>query len=205
MQVLILMRNYNQHDVSWKNNLRGCKQSRTLLHSVEYNFLVQVLDKPTRGDALLNLLLTNGNQFSKEIEIGGSLGCSDHALVEFVIPRNVGLSRSRVRTLNFRRANFQPFKELLVMKTVFRDKGTEQICRFFKNTFLGAQELSILQHKKSGKGGRRLAWLKKYIQVKLRNKNEMCRQWKQECVTWEEYRDAIQMCRGGIRKAKAQM
>ena len=107
------MRNYNQHDVSWKNNLRGCKQSRTLLHSVEYNFLVQVLDKPTRGDALLNLLLTNGNQFSKEIEIGGSLGCSDLTLVEFVISRNMGLAKCGVMTLNFKRVNIRLFKELL--------------------------------------------------------------------------------------------
>jgi len=32
---------------------------------------------------------------------------------EFVVLRNGGLAKSRVRTLNFRRANFQLFKELL--------------------------------------------------------------------------------------------
>jgi len=31
------------------------------------------------------------------------------------------------------------------------------------------------------------------------------RQWKQGHVTWEEYSDALQTCRDGIRKAKAQM
>ena len=40
---------------------------------------------------------------------------------------------------------------------------------------------------------------------KLRCKKEMHRQWKQGHVAWEEYRDAVQMCRDGIRKAKAQM
>jgi len=29
--------------------------------------------------------------------------------------------------------------------------------------------------------------------------------WKQGHVAWEEYRDAVWMCRDGIRKAKAQM
>jgi len=34
---------------------------------------------------------------------------------------------------------------------------------------------------------------------------EMQRQWKQGHVAWGEYRDAIQLCRAGIRKSKAQM
>ena len=49
----------------------------------------------------------------KESKVGGSPGCSDCALVEFVTLRNVGLGRNRVRTLNFRKANLQLFKELL--------------------------------------------------------------------------------------------
>jgi len=33
----------------------------------------------------------------------------------------------------------------------------------------------------------------------------MHRQWKQVLVSWEEYRDAAQLCRDGDRKAKAQL
>ena len=29
--------------------------------------------------------------------------------------------------------------------------------------------------------------------------------WKQRRITWEEYRDAVQTCRHGIRKAKAEI
>jgi len=38
--------------------------------------------------------------------------------------------------------------------------------------------------------------------VKRRGNKEMHRQWKQGQVSWEEYRDAAQLCRDGIRKAK---
>ena len=38
----------------------------------------------------------------------------------------------------------------------------------------------------------------------LRVKEGEYKLWKQGHVTWEEYRDAIQTCRCGIRKAKAQ-
>ena len=33
----------------------------------------------------------------------------------------------------------------------------------------------------------------------------MYRKWKQGCVAWEEYRDAVRMCRNKIRKAKGQI
>ena len=62
---------------------------------------------------MLHLVLTSAEEMVKDIQIKGSLGCSDRALVEFVISRNVGLAQSGVRTLIFGRANLRQFKELL--------------------------------------------------------------------------------------------
>ena len=63
---------------------------------------------------MLDLVLTNAEQqFIKEIKIGDTLACSKDALFEFTISRNLGLMKTRVRTLNFRRANFWLFKESL--------------------------------------------------------------------------------------------
>lgn len=56
---------------------------------------------------LLDLMLTIGKELIKEFKIRSSLGYSDYALVEFVISRNMSLAKSRLRTLNFRRAKFQ--------------------------------------------------------------------------------------------------
>lgn len=77
----------------------------------------------------------------------------------------------------------------------------EQSWWLFKDTFLKAQGLSIPQHKKSSKGSRILEWLSKDLLVRLREKKEKCRHWKKEWVSWEEYRDTVQVCRGRIRKA----
>ena len=78
------------------------------------------------------------------------MGCSDHALVEFVILKNVGLAKSRVGTLNFRKAKFQVFKELLngiPWETVLKGMGTEQIWQLLMDILLKAQWLSIPQQK----------------------------------------------------------
>ena len=74
----------------------------------------------------------------------------------------MGKARSTVRTLNFRKANFQLFKELVrrtPWETVLRERGTEQSWQIFKDTFHRAQELSVPKCKKSGKEGKRPAWL----------------------------------------------
>ena len=100
------MGDFNHPDVCWNSGMAGGRQSRRFLESVD-NFLVQVIDGPTRGEALLDLVLTNAEESIRDVKIGGSLGCSDHALVEFVILKNAGLAKSRARTLCFRRANFR--------------------------------------------------------------------------------------------------
>ena len=81
----VLMGDFNHPDVCWNSGMAGGRQSRRFLESVEDNFLVQVIDGPTRGEALLDLVLTNAEESTREVKMGSSLCCSDHALVEFVI------------------------------------------------------------------------------------------------------------------------
>lgn len=61
----------------------------------------------------------------------------------------------------------------------------------------------IPRQKKLGKEGRSLTRLRWDLLVKLEGRNEMHRQWKQEEVSWEKYRESAQLCRDGSRKAKA--
>lgn len=68
---------------------------------MEHNFLVQVLDRPTSGE-VLDQVLTNMEEIIKEFKIRGSVGCSDHALTEFMISNITGLAKNGVRTLHFR-------------------------------------------------------------------------------------------------------
>ena len=72
---LILVGDFNHPDISWKDHMANCKRSRRLAESIDDNFLVQILHRPTRGEALLDLLLTNTEEIIKGVNIGGSLGC----------------------------------------------------------------------------------------------------------------------------------
>ncbi|KFO80809.1 hypothetical protein N303_13751, partial [Cuculus canorus] len=113
-----------------------------------------------------------------------------------------------VRTLKFRKAEFQLFKDLLgrtLWDTVLRDKRAEQSCQVFNDAFYKVQEHLVLRCRKSGKERKRPLWLSRDLLVRLKRKRELHRQCKQGQGNWEEYRDAAQLCRDGIRKAKAQL
>lgn len=87
----------------------------------------------------------------RHAKTGGTLGCSDQVMVEFTTLRSGGQIKSRVRRLNFSRADFHLLKELVygkLWKTALRDKGTEQSSQLFKNIYFGVQALPIPPCKK---------------------------------------------------------
>lgn len=74
----------------------------------------------------LELFLASTQELIEEVKVGGVLGCTGHALVEFVILRKTDLPKSKVRILNFRRANLRILKDLLSefpWEAVLTDKG----------------------------------------------------------------------------------
>jgi len=76
-------------DNCWRENIAGHKQSRHLLDCVDDNFLLQVIEKPTRRSAMLDVVLTNKEEVVGNVKLKASLGCSDHEMVEFRILRAV--------------------------------------------------------------------------------------------------------------------
>lgn len=134
-----MLRKVNHLDICWKSNIASCKQSWTTLECFEDN-LIHDIEKPTTREMLLDLSYTNMKEIIRHVKTGGILGCSDQALVEFTTLRDMGQIKSRVRTLNFRRADFHLLKELvygMLWKTALRDKGMEQSLQLFNNNFLG--------------------------------------------------------------------
>ncbi|KAK4822670.1 hypothetical protein QYF61_019037 [Mycteria americana] len=72
-----------------------------------------VIEEPMRNGAMLDLVLTNREELVGNVKLKGSLGCSDHEMVEFKILRAPRRVHSKLSTLDFRRADFGLFRDLL--------------------------------------------------------------------------------------------
>ncbi|GAB0176205.1 hypothetical protein GRJ2_000085700 [Grus japonensis] len=95
------------------DNIGGDYQKRRFLECVDDNFLLQVIEEPTNRGTMLDLLLTKKEGLVGNVKLKGSLGCSDHEMMEFKILRAARRVHSKLTTLDFRRADFGLFRDLL--------------------------------------------------------------------------------------------
>ncbi|GAB0205489.1 hypothetical protein GRJ2_003014500 [Grus japonensis] len=107
------MGDFKHPDICWRGNTAGHKQSRRFLECIDDKFVLEVIEESTRRGAMLDLLLTNKEGLVGDVKLKGSLGCSDHKMVEFRILRATRRVHSKLTALDFRRADFGLFRDLL--------------------------------------------------------------------------------------------
>ena len=109
-QALVLTGDFNHAGVCWWDNTAGHKQSKRFLDCLDDNFVLQVIEKPTRRDAMLDLVLTHKKGLLGNVKLKGSLGCSDQEMVEFKILKAVRRVYSKLTTLELQENRIWPFQ-----------------------------------------------------------------------------------------------
>lgn len=69
LQALTLVEDFNHPDICWKSSTASCRQSRRLLECMEDKFLTQIIERLTRRDVLLDLLVTNTSELIGDVKI----------------------------------------------------------------------------------------------------------------------------------------
>ena len=153
------------------NNSTGERsQSRTFLEYVEDNFLSQLVDEPTRGGTMLDLLFANraGGRCG-----GSHLGHNDHEIIEFLIFGEIRRNINNTFTLEFQRADFGLFRRLLQRvpwEAALKNKGVQERWACFKTEILRAQEQTVPVCPKVSQRGKHPAWMGKVVLEELKIK-----------------------------------
>ncbi|GAB0202834.1 hypothetical protein GRJ2_002749000 [Grus japonensis] len=156
--------------------------------------------------AVLDLILINKEGLVGDVKLKGSIGCSDHKMMEFRILRAARRACSKLTTLAFSRADFGLFRDLLgriPWDKALEGSGAQDSWLIFKHHLLQAQERYIPTKRKSSKTTKRPLWMNKELLSKVKQKKEAYRGWKQGQVAWKEYRETVRAAREQVRKAKA--
>ncbi|GAB0180659.1 hypothetical protein GRJ2_000531200 [Grus japonensis] len=142
-QALVLMVDFNHPDICSRDNTAGHKKSRRFLECIDGNFLLQVIEGPMRRGVVLDLVLSDKEGLVGNVKLKGSLGCSDHEMVEFKVLRAARRAHSKVTTLDFRRADFGLFRDLLgrvPWDKALEGRGAQESWLVFKGHLLQAQK-----------------------------------------------------------------
>lgn len=83
------------------------------METIDDNFLTQVINDWTRVGLLLNVTSTNKKELVGDGKVGEILDCTVPEMLEFRIQREENKAKSRITALDFSRADFVLFRDLL--------------------------------------------------------------------------------------------
>ena len=141
------------------------------------------------------------------MKVRGSLGCSDHEMVEFKTFSGRSKAKSRIATPDFQRVNFSLCWDLLggiTWARVLESKGTHESRETFKQHFQ-AHDQCIPKSRILEKGDRRPVWMSKELMDKIKGKKKVYEVWEKGLSSLEECRSVVRACRIVTRKAKAHL
>lgn len=82
-KLIVVMGDFNFEDsIDWINNTCSAK-GKLFLDCITKNFLHQHVVKPTRGNNILDLVITSDIDLVKNLEVGENFGNSDHYIIRF--------------------------------------------------------------------------------------------------------------------------
>jgi len=108
----ILIGDFNIPDVDFETQ-SGSSPGLRLIDFIENKFMIQKVTLPTRGNNILDLLFCTDDTLVGNVEVGESLGMSDHNSIRFDIKFEKRITANDRAVPNFRMANFEGMRAQL--------------------------------------------------------------------------------------------
>uniref|UniRef100_K7EZ72 Endonuclease/exonuclease/phosphatase domain-containing protein n=1 Tax=Pelodiscus sinensis TaxID=13735 RepID=K7EZ72_PELSI len=205
----IIMGDFNYPHIDWIHVTSGREAEIKFLNGLNDCFLEQLVQEPTRGEAILDLVLSGVQDQVQDITVTGPLGNSDHNIITFNIPV-VGRTPQQSSTLafNFKKGNYTKMRRIVKQKlkgTVTRAKSLKAAWKLFKDTIIEAQLKCIPQIKKHSKRPKKESpWLNHHVKEAVRDKKVSFKKWKSNPseINRKEQKHCQIKCKHVIRKAK---
>ncbi|KAK4832290.1 hypothetical protein QYF61_021689 [Mycteria americana] len=142
-QNLVLMGDFSYPDICWKNNTAAHMSSIKFLECVEDFLLIQMLNVPTRNEALLDLLLTNQENLLYNISVSGKGSRRSKRLL--------WLNCELLSLLKTKREVYQRWKSGQIL--IENYKGIARVCRNAVRKAKAHLELKLARDVKNYKKG----------------------------------------------------
>ena len=183
------------------------KSDLGLFNCFQDNFLVQLIEESTRGKEVLDLVLVNDENIVDDIQVGESLGNSDHAIIRFSIITNLVGKENDMSVPNFSQGDFVNFRNFLGQiswNNVLRGLDTDQMWQKFKNILAEGQSRFIPMTQIRKKKSKSPPWFSSSIKELIKKKKLAFRRFKEDgseanMILYEAARDNVKK---GVRRAK---
>ena len=199
----LIVGDFNCPSVNWEDRTFDA-EGRRLVEVANKEFLTQWVDKPTRGNNILDLVFSTEDNLVTDLTVGEKLGESDHNIVRLRV--NIPYSKEEnVRTrLNFRRANFSEFRESLRDIIVPDARDIDNLWYTYKSQFMEIQKSCIPNKQLSPSGKQQPKWYNREIAKAIKDRKRAHRSAKlQPCLNRNTmYKTQCKKVKKLVKKAK---
>ena len=198
-RVSLVVGDFNCH-IDWEER-DPTAEGTPLLEFVDDNYLTQWVKEPTRGDNILDLVLTSEDDIVKSLVVREEVGSSDHRLITFdlMVPR-LEDRPEKSRKLDFRRANFDALRTGVSDLTLENVEDAGLMWTSFKEKFMDVQRRCI-PTKRPGSASARPKWYNREIGNQIGEKRRAYRVAKTS-GNYEEYNRVRRRVKSSIKAAK---
>jgi len=198
-KVCILVGDFNSY-VDWETR-ESPLAGTPLLEFVNENFLTQWVREPTRGENILDLVLTTEDDIVSDLKVGEELGSSDHKMIRFVlkVPDTTAGVDKPVK-LDFSKADFSGFRSALQELKIDESADVESSWSLFRDNFMQKQA-TFVPLKSVRRGSRKPKWLSHEIEQHIKRKRTVYQRSK-ETGDFREYNQLRRSVKTMIRSAK---
>ena len=154
---LLLLGDFNLRDISWSTMEGRNDISRKFIETIEDNLLTQLVDESTRGENLIDLVITGNTEIIDEVRVELPFSTSDHSRTD--VDLNIPLPRveSAPRTVYlYSKGNYSGMdKELGDMdwENMFKNKSLNSQWNIYKEEYCRLRD-KYIPHKKVKVGAR---------------------------------------------------
>lgn len=121
--------------------------------------------------AVLKLILTNREDLVEQRKVEGNFGESDYKTTEFTNLKKGRNESSRIRTMEFKKADFIKLRELegrVSWEDILRKKGLQESSQLLKGTILKIQWQTVMMQRKHMEHSKRPIWLHQKLRKRKR-------------------------------------
>ena len=111
-QDCVILGDFNYPDINWETSI-GHEENTEFLETIADSYLTQLVEDPTRGDNILDLVFTSDDNLVENLAVGEHFGDSDHNIIRFDIITSSKIKENNVFIPNFNRANFEEIRNKL--------------------------------------------------------------------------------------------
>ena len=204
---VIIMGDFNCPDINTSQNNTPMRQTQNLKKFIDDNFLFQMVNEPTRGANVLDLVMASNANFIENLTVREPLGNSDHNMISFNIKIRCDGSPSNIKIPNFKKANFNEMRQSVrsvSWDSILNGKDVNSQWETFKTIILNAQEKFVPLKAKRDVQQNKPKWYNGYIAQLINNRNIAHKEYKQSNsnLSLNKFIDSKRLVKRAIRNVK---